>query len=154
MSASPQPWNAANYLVAGGIGIYIVGITWFARREAAQSSKIHLLGGLITMLAGIVMLWSFPNFLMNTDAAFMFEPRSIYWTLLWLALIALIGWRFVRALIKPTPPFVQSAIKTGIISIIVLDAAVVFGVRGCWPAIAVLLLLLPAIFLGRWVYST
>jgi hypothetical protein len=49
---------------------------------------------------------------------------------------------------------VQAAVKTGILGIIVLDAAVVFGVRGCLPAVAVLLLLLPAIVLGRWVYST
>ncbi len=153
MSASPQPWSSVNYLVAGGIGIYIVGITWFARREAAQSSKSHLLGGLITMLAGITMLWSFPRLLPQVEQTSILHAQ-LYWTLLWLGIAILIGWRFIRAVIKPTPQFVQSAIKTGILSIIVLDAAVVFGMRGCWPAIAILLLLLPAIFLGRWIYST
>jgi hypothetical protein len=153
MSASTQPWTMANYLVAGGIGVYIVGITWFARREAVQSSKTHLLGGLITILAGIAMLWSFPRLLPQVEQTSILNAQ-LYWALLWVGIAILIGWRFVRAVMKPTPQFVQSAIKTGILSIIVLDATVAFGMRGCWPTIAILLLLLPAIFLGRWVYST
>ena len=142
-----------NYLVAAGIGIYIVGITWFARREAVQSSKIHLFGGLITMLAGITMLWSFPKLLPHVEQTSILNTQ-LYWTLLWAGIAILIGWRFVRAVMKPTPRFVQSAIKTGILSIIVLDATVVFGIHGCWPAIAILLLLVPAILLGCWIYST
>ena len=105
------------------------------------------------MLAGITMLWSFPRLLPQVEQTSILNAQ-LYWTLLWIGIAILIGWRFVRAIIKPTPLFVQSAVKTGILSIIVLDAAVVFGMRGCWPAIAILLLLLPAIFLGRWIYST
>ena len=40
MSASPQPWTAANYLVAAGIGIYIVGITWFAAEKQRRVQKV------------------------------------------------------------------------------------------------------------------
>ena len=31
-------WTAANYLVAGGIGLYIVGVSWFARSEAVEET--------------------------------------------------------------------------------------------------------------------
>jgi len=154
MSVSPQPLGAANYLVAAGIGVYIVGLTWFARREATTSPRNHLLGGFITMLAGLALLWLFPKFSSAPSLADIWNLHPQYWALLWLALAALIGWRFVRAITNPQPALVQAAVKTGILSIIVLDAAVVLGVRGCVPALGVLALLIPAILLGRWVYST
>jgi 4-hydroxybenzoate polyprenyltransferase len=154
MSASPQPWSTVNWLVGSGIGLYIVGITWFARREATTSPRVHLIGGLITMLAGMALLWSFPKFLPPAMLMPIFDSQPQYWVLLWIALAALIGWRFVRAILRPQPANVQAAVKSGILSIVVLDAAVVLAVRGMWPAIGILLLLVPAIALGRWVYST
>jgi 4-hydroxybenzoate polyprenyltransferase len=154
MSATAQPWTAANFEVAGGIGVYIVGVTWFARREATASPRVHLIGGFFTMLVGMALLWSFPKFLPPAELMPMLELRPQYWALLWIAFAALIAWRFVRAITGPQPALVQRAVKTGILSIIVLDAAAVFGMRGCWPAIGVLLLLVPSIILGRWVYST
>ncbi len=154
MCASPQPWSVVNFGVAGGIGIYIVGVTWFARKEAATSLRIHLFGGFITMLVGMAMLQSFPQEIpkLSSDSLLNLAPQ--YWMLLWTAIIVLVCWRFVQAIMQPEPALVQLAVKAGILAIILLDAAVVFGARGCWPAIAILLLLLPAIFLGRWVYST
>jgi 4-hydroxybenzoate polyprenyltransferase len=154
MSASLQPWTVVNFIVAGGIGVYIVGVTWFARKEAAASPRAHLIGGFFMMLAGIALLWSFPKFLPSVELTPMLELRPQYWALLWIVFAALIGWRFVRAITRPQPALVQRAVKNGILSIIMLDATAVLGMRGCWPAIAVLLLLVPAIVLGRWVYST
>jgi 4-hydroxybenzoate polyprenyltransferase len=154
MSASSQPWSGVNWLVAGGIGIYIVSITWFARREATASSRVHLICGFITLLAGMALLWCYPKILPPSTFIPTLQSQPLYWTLLWIALAMLIGLRFVRAILQPQPALVQAAVKTGILSIIVLDAAVVFGVRGLWPAIGILLLLVPAIILGRWVYST
>jgi 4-hydroxybenzoate polyprenyltransferase len=154
MSVSPEPWSAANWIVAAGIGVYIVGITWFARREATVSRRFQLLDGFIRVLGGMVLLWSFPFFPPHAVLDATFAGHWQYWLLLWLALAALIGWRFVRAIAKPQPALVQAAVKTGILGIIALDAAMVLGVRGCVPAIGVLLLLVPAILLGRWVYST
>jgi 4-hydroxybenzoate polyprenyltransferase len=49
---------------------------------------------------------------------------------------------------------VQAAVKNCILSLIVLDAAVCFTVRGVAGALPILVLLIPALFLGRWVYST
>jgi 4-hydroxybenzoate polyprenyltransferase len=154
MSASHQPWTAANYTVAAGIGIYIVGVTWFARREATESPRIHLFGGFITILFSLSLLSSFPNFFPNVDPQTILAINLEHWMQLWTALVVLISWRFVQAFMRPQPELVQRAVKTGILAIIVLDAAVVLGVRGCWPAVAVLLLLVPAIFLSRWIYST
>jgi len=49
---------------------------------------------------------------------------------------------------------VQLAVKHCLMSIIVLDAAVVFVVASGHEALIVLSLLIPALLLGRWVYST
>jgi 4-hydroxybenzoate polyprenyltransferase len=155
MSASAHPWTVVNLAVAGGIGIYVVGVTWFARKEAAANiPRINLFGGFITMLVGMAMLESFPQVMPNVSSASLLNIAPQYWMPLWTAIIVLVCWRFVRAIMRPEPELVQRGVKTGILAIVVLDAAVVLGVRGCWPALTVLLLLVPAIALGRWVYST
>jgi hypothetical protein len=45
-------------------------------------------------------------------------------------------------------------VKSAIVSLIVLDAAVCFLMSGPYAALGVLLLLAPMLLLGRWVYST
>jgi hypothetical protein len=47
-------------------------------------------------------------------------------------------------------------VKTGILSLIVIDAAasVPFSAVGLIQPMLILLLLVPATFLGRWIYST
>jgi hypothetical protein len=84
----------------------------------------------------------------------MFTFSTKNWLVLWAMIISLSGWRFAQAIATPESGSVQSAVKTGILGIIVLDAAVVYGVHGVGAAVGVLLLLAPAILLGRWVYST
>lgn len=145
-------WTAANWLIAGGLGVYIAGVTWFARSEAGTSRRIHLSAALAIMLAGMFTISQFPAFLSENEFLFSQQPQN--WILLWLILAAIIAWRAQRAIRQPLPAYVQATVKTGILSIIALDAAVVFGIHGPLAAMAVLLLLLPTILLGRWVYST
>jgi 4-hydroxybenzoate polyprenyltransferase len=157
MSASPitPMMSTTAVIVAGGIGMYIVGVTWFARREAATSERWQLSIGTLIAAVGLLMLVAAPLVLPDewpVIASFFFHPKN--WLILWSAIIGLIGWRFVQAITKPQPALVQAAVKTGILGIIVLDAGVVYGVHGVGAAVGVLLLLLPAILLGRWVYST
>ena len=45
MSAVDAPLGAEHWLVAGGIGVYVAGVTWFARTEAEQSSRLQLVAG-------------------------------------------------------------------------------------------------------------
>ncbi|MCA9249219.1 MAG: hypothetical protein KDA42_18985, partial [Planctomycetales bacterium] len=125
--------------------------TIFARGEARESSSRSLLAaGLLVMLAGIGLLYYFPNF--SEQFAM---PRR--WEFLWLAVAALIGWRAVRAIATPRPAHVQMAVKHAIFGLFMLDAGVCLALGGrsgnIWP-LAILLLALPAMALGRWIYST
>lgn len=48
---------------------------------------------------------------------------------------------------------VQKTVKMALMGIIVLDALLAFAVVG-WPGLLILLLLPPALILGKWIYST
>jgi 4-hydroxybenzoate polyprenyltransferase len=169
-SAAAAPWHAMHWIVALGVGTYIVGVTWFARTEARTSSRPHLLGATIVMLAGLAIVASMPKAAMleapawagtivATELAEESVPRPAIasgqrWFLFWGALAVLIGWRAVRAIIDPQPRAVQFAVRHAILSLVVIDAVACFGVRGVFWSCAILLLLLPTMFLGRWIYST
>lgn len=137
---------------AGGIGVYIVGVTLFARSEAEESSRVQLFCGFCVMAAGICLLAAFPWF-WPEPFPFTLDPGTM-----WLLLLAMISVTIVRrcltAVASPTPGMVQAAVKHCIFSLIFLDAAAGLQVSTPFHAIAILLLLLPTLALGRWVYST
>jgi 4-hydroxybenzoate polyprenyltransferase len=55
MSASPEPWSTQYVLIAAGVGIYIAGVTWFARTEARDSSRAQLAVASVVMVAGLAL---------------------------------------------------------------------------------------------------
>jgi hypothetical protein len=58
------------------------------------------------------------------------------------------------AAVDPNPENVQAAVKHSILSLIWLDAATAAATAGPAYGVAIAVLLVPAIVLGRWVYST
>jgi 4-hydroxybenzoate polyprenyltransferase len=141
-------YTLAEYLAAAGIGVYVVGITWFARNEAGKSSPISLVAGLLTMAGGIGLL----GYSLQGRGGLQFELLHM-WLLLALLLFPTLR-RGVVALNDPSPPKVQATVKQAIISIIVFDAAICIAIAPTPYALSVLALLAPAVVLGRWVYST
>jgi 4-hydroxybenzoate polyprenyltransferase len=138
-------------VAATGMGVYVAGVTWYARREAEASEGWHLAGAILVMLAGIAGLG-----LLHRNFPPGFGPAlPERWWLLMLALLGLpIARRCVMTVADPVPARVQAAVKQCLLSIIVLDAAVTFTVGNWYDAVIVLSLLVPAALLGRWVYST
>ncbi len=70
------------------------------------------------------------------------------------ALGALILWRPLRAIFEPVPERVQVAVAQCILSLIVLDASVTYAFCGPEWSVVVILLVLPALVLGRRFAST
>jgi hypothetical protein len=158
MSASVRPLGIVHWYVAKCLGCYIVGVTWFARREASSSRRGDLICGFAIIAAAIILLLDFPGLMRANELvhSIRFMPRLMMFVSAFFlcSLIVLLALPFLIAIIIPVPATVQTAVKFGILSVVVLDALVVLPVRGVWPALTVLSLLIPTLILGRWVYST
>jgi 4-hydroxybenzoate polyprenyltransferase len=140
-------------LVAAGIGVYVSGVTWFARSEAVRGGRATLVTGLATMGVGIGLLAIFPWARHADQPPLRLEPTLAWPGLLFLLSLS-IFWRSLLAILDPSPERVQQAVKHCIASLIVLDAAVCLAVRGPIWSLAILALLIPMLVLGRWIYST
>lgn len=155
-------WNVTGYathhmIAAGGIGVYVVGVTVFARTEARESNAWRLWLGTAVMMAGIAVLCLLHRNLPD-DLPPRIQSGSMPAELVWVFLVCVLAFFILRrcgtAAIDPTPRQVQLAVKHAIMSIIVLDAAVVLEVANWYYALGVLALLIPVLVLGRWISST
>jgi hypothetical protein len=152
MSVATTAWQTADWLVAGGIGTYVAGVTWFARTEAQRSSRLHLALATAVMMLGFALVASFPWW--TSSLRPLIERQPIRWDVLMVIVTAVIGWRCLRAVIQPSPDRVQSVVMLCILWLAVIDAAVCYVTRGAVWAVAILLLLLPATLLSRWIRLT
>jgi 4-hydroxybenzoate polyprenyltransferase len=131
------------------MGIYVAGITWFARREAVISSRAQLVGAAVMIHGGIALLVmllfaSWPLSRLDGLAAFLLLP-----------IVAFINFRLAPALGEPTPVNVQAAVKRLLLAIVFLDATMIYWATGN-PSLALgtTLLIIPAATLGRWIFIT
>ena len=152
MSVLRGPLGPEHWLVAGAIGVYITGVTWFARDESQRSDRRQLAGAMMFMMAGVAMLAWLPRWSENLNWMIRQDPQQ--WYLLMALLGGIIGLRSLWAIALPVPGRVRVAIAQAILSLVFLDAAACYAVRGPYWAAMILLLLLPAVFFGRWIAST
>ena len=157
-SAAAGPWHPIHYLVAAGVGVYITGVTWFARTEARESNRFALAGASLLMAAGLATLAYYPS-AVDDALELAWTPLNAIdigsrWYVLWGLLGLLILRRPAAAIADPTPRRVQLAVKECILSLIVIDAVACYAVRSVPWAIVILALLVPTLILGRWIYST
>lgn len=142
-------YTYAQWLVAGGLGIYVTGITIYAKSEAeAQSNTLPLLFGVLVMAVGVVLIGLTALF-----TRLSMQPNYVFWALLALLSVTILR-RAVAAALDGSSALVQGAVKHAILSIIILDAAVCLASGPPVYAILVIALLGPAVLLGKWVYST
>jgi 4-hydroxybenzoate polyprenyltransferase len=151
--ASPYVrWGTpAAILFAIGVGVYIVGVTVFARTEARATARGRLVAGLAVLLAGMALLAAVP-------ALTNFQPPLVVghsgWYLLWIVLALVTGRRCALAILEPSPPRVQAAVRHCVQSIIILDAAVCVGYAGPFWGLTVLALIFPTLALAQWLKAT
>jgi 4-hydroxybenzoate polyprenyltransferase len=142
-------YGPGQLLAAAGIGAYIIGVTWFARSEAGQSRTWQLLAAMLVMAAGVTLLGLMSLYVPLVNNL---QPH------IFAALLALLSFTILRrcaaAAYDPAPEKVQAAVKHSILSLIWFDAATAIVVAGAAYGVAIAALLLPALILGRWVYST
>jgi 4-hydroxybenzoate polyprenyltransferase len=138
-------WGARIY-VALVVGLYIVGVTWFARTEAQMSKKNALAGAAGVMATALMLALATPVW---SDR----ETSSVLFPYLLVGLGFLVGIPIRHALLEPTPVRVQRAVKRALQGLVILDAVLATALSGI-VGLLLLLLLLPVLYLGRWIYST
>ncbi len=134
--------------IALGLGTYIVGVTLFARQEANVSNRGALLGAATVINLGVVVLAMFVN------TAGLADQRLPALAILAMILFSL-DRRLAVAITRPSPQQVQLAIKVLLLSLVVLDATLIFAFNGRQElAIVTVALLIPAVGLSRLIAMT
>jgi hypothetical protein len=150
-------------IVAAGMGIYVAGVTWFARKEAEQSGRGGLIFGQVVMNLGLVLLaaWMTPQMQpvwQQLEWFFNLPPAQSWRPLAMLGIVAVVvNRRAVAATSNPGPGQVQSAVRIMLLSIITIDATLIYatlGDPGVPIAAGVVALLVPSFILGKWMTMT
>jgi 4-hydroxybenzoate polyprenyltransferase len=150
LSAIPETHLAEGLRVhiAGVIGLYIVGVTWFARTEAKESSRRHLRAAASVIAVSLVLALGLRARTGESSA-----PAEYLFPYLLVGFGFFIGLPIARAIAKPAPREVQAAIKRCVLGLVAFDAVLATAFVGA-PGLLILLLLPPALIVGKWVYST
>jgi 4-hydroxybenzoate polyprenyltransferase len=131
------------------VGLYVAGVTWFARTEARESSQASLAGAAAVMLAALALALPLPVLRHPGQATAWAFPYLL------VALGFVVGLPVARAIARPVPSLVQKAVKRSLMGLILLDAVLATALAG-WAGLAILVLLAPALYLARrrWLYAT
>lgn len=132
--------------LASVVAVYVAGVTWFARREAATSQARILRAAAVVIGASLAAALAVPLHVPAGTSSPAFPYLLVVFGIT-------IGLPIRRAIRKSAPETVQKAVKTAILGIIALDAVLATAISG-WYGLLILLLLPPALLLGRRVYST
>lgn len=144
-------WNHPQLHVAVGMGTYIVGVTWFARREATVSSRWSLLAAAMVVNLGLIFQIAFVLHWHDDEMA----QRSWNAALMLAAIGVIIDRRLLGAVFDPVPAKVQLGVRTLLLSIVMIDAALVFFANeDRLYAFSVALLLVPATALAKYLAVT
>ncbi len=153
-------WQFPQWWVAASLGVYIVGVTWFARTEAVASKRLMLVWGAVVINLGLVGLaiWisgETTRFGFFAGGGGVRDPKMV---LLVLGMIALtINRRILLALQFPEPQYVQAGVRMMLLSVIMLDATCIYfklGDPGMNYAAATACLVIPSLILGKWMSMT
>lgn len=148
--ASNMPFSVS-FTLALVVGMYVAGVTWFARTEARTSSQNVLTAAAGVMFAALLLALAVPG--VAESSHFDSARTSVFFPYLLVALGFYLSLPVSRAIANPQPARVQATVKRALLGLILLDATLATSLAGT-EAILLALLVLPAVYLGRWLYST
>ncbi len=139
------PWA---YHLALVVGLYIVGVTWFARTEARASSPAALAAAAAVMLLALALALPLPLTVPPGESSLLFPYLLV-------GLGFFVGHPAARAVARPAPANVQAAVKRSLMGLVLLDAVLATARAGA-VGLVLLALLVPIVALRRqkWLYAT
>jgi 4-hydroxybenzoate polyprenyltransferase len=154
LASSGQPLTPLIF-GAAVVGIYVCGLTYLAKRETAIDQAAGLEKKRIIPASGPILI------LITFLALPFFNAQYDYSERMNRVLLALLEWSWIviiaivvlRALKNSDPPSIQIAVKSCIFGLVGLDSIFACAAVGL-SGLLLLLLLIPSIILGRFIYST
>lgn len=150
LTATGEPIPTWGWLLALAVGTYIAGVTWFARTEAHTSNQNALKLAAGVMLLGVLFALGVPALAQASEHAINTSRGFPY---LLVAFVGYLALAILPAIMKPVPQRVQPAVKRAVLGLVLLDAILATSLVGV-AGLALALLLAPAMWLGKWIYST
>lgn len=152
------PWGLPHVYIAAALGIYVAGVTLFAKKEAERSTRSGLMAATVVINVGLGLLLLLSYGVLSRYLSWNGAADARTPSLLFLAFIALmLNRRAVTAISEPSPRRVQAAVKLLLVSIISLDAGLIYaklGGDGIAFVAATFVLIVPSLAIGRWLYVT
>jgi len=139
-SLVPISLDLASTLPVLVIWVYVTSLTLFARREAGKSDVRWLAVAMVGVLAAVLGAAGLVLVLPNRDSGAWIAAG---------ALMTLLLRRGGIAMKRPQPEFVQRAVKSFVVSLIFLDAVMVWSALGSGPALFVASFAVPTFLLAR-----
>ena len=137
------------YLQAGIIGIYIIGVTFYAKHEAVQSNRLSLVMASIIIVLALSIGLILPTFIHQENSTPWLYPYLFF------LLMARVGKALWNGIAEPTPRNVQTGVVTCLKSLVLLDCILAIAIAG-WIGLWILVLLIPNLIVNRFkkLYST
>lgn len=149
-----EPFPAPSLYFAAAIGIYILGVTVYAYEEENEESATQfLVVGLLFQVIGFVLVACLPYWETREIQWTTLDPKGSYPLLIGLIAITVLH-RSGKGVLHPVGRKIQLAVKHSLLTLILLDAAVVAMWAGAWYGAFVALLLFPALSAAMRVRTT
>ncbi len=152
LSVAPDLGGPNAWLVAASYGLFVAGVTWISRSEVGTGRIRGIALGVAVQaiaMAGLAVGAARLGSLGSFASGHPWQGLPVLG-----AVAFFVGRADIRALRRPEPGITQRAVKTGVLSLVWLDVALVAASQGTGLALAVAALWIPAFVLGRWLYST
>lgn len=148
-SVGGDSFTETAYLQAGIIGIYIIGVTFYAKHEAVQSNRLSLVMASIIIIFALSIGLILPTVNNQGDALPWLYPYLFF------LLMARVGKALWSGIAEPTPRNVQMGVVTCLKSLVLLDCILAIAIAG-WIGLWILVLLIPNLIMNRFkkLYST
>jgi 4-hydroxybenzoate polyprenyltransferase len=133
--------------MALGLGLYIAGVTTFARDEAGRPERGVLSIATLVMICGLAMVAVAPRVDLDRSQ-WMLESRRGF-PLLIAAIGGLLLVRLWPAVVSLDPSAVRRGVRHALLSLIPISAAIAALAAGPWAGASVFALVVPATLVAR-----
>ena len=145
-------WSHPALTLAGCYGVYIAGLTWFAKHEAGRSPRGSLIAATAVIDAGLVSMFFVA---LSEQYGFGSQAPAFNVQVAGAVVAVVVNRALFLAIADPSPQRVQRAVKTMLQWLIMLDATLVFAVSGnATYGLITASLMVPAVVIGDWLYVT